>query len=52
MQRAIALYDAYGFGYMLGMSFRNRAGKREMLWPQDLDEILERGETKSGSRIT
>ena len=41
MQRAIALYNSYGFGYMLGMNFRNRAGKREMLWPQDLDEILE-----------
>ena len=51
MQRAIALYNSYGFGYMLGMNFRNRAGKREMLWPQDLDEILEHGETKSGCRI-
>ena len=51
-QRAIALYNSYGFGYMLGMNFRNRDGKREMLWPQDLDEILQHGETKSGCRIT
>jgi hypothetical protein len=51
-QRAIALYNSYGFGYMLGMNFRNRAGRREMLWPQDLDEILENGETKCGCRIT
>jgi hypothetical protein len=50
MRRAIALYNSYGFGYMLGMNFRNRTGKREMLWPQDLDEILEHGETKSGCR--
>ena len=46
-QRAIALYNAYGFGYALGMSFRNPEGKREMLWPQDLDEILATGKTKS-----
>jgi len=50
-QRAIALYNSYGFGYALGMNFGNKAGKREMLWPQDLDEILVSGETKSGSRI-
>jgi hypothetical protein len=51
MQRAIALYNSYGFGYMLGMNFRNRAGKREMLWPQDLDEIMQNGQTKRGCRI-
>lgn len=51
MQRAIALYNTYGFGYMLGMNFRNRKGRREMLWPQDLDEILANGETKSGCKI-
>lgn len=49
--RAVALYNSYGFGYALGMNFRNAEGKREMLWPQDLDEILARGVTKSGCRI-
>lgn len=51
MQRAIALYNSYGFGYMLGMNFRNRKGKREMLWPKDLDEILAHGQTQQGCRI-
>jgi hypothetical protein len=50
-QRAIALYNTYGFGYALGMSFRNAEGRREMLWPQDLDEILRSGKTKHGCRI-
>ena len=50
-QRAIALYNCYGFGYALGMNFRNTEGKREMLWPQDLDEILSAGQTKCGCRI-
>ena len=36
-QRAIALYNAYGFGYAIGTSFKNAEGRREMLWPQDLD---------------
>ena len=50
-QRAIALSNTYGFGYALGMSFRNAEGRREMLWPQDLDEILQSGKTKHGCRI-
>jgi len=50
-QRAIALYNSYGFGYALGMSFRNPQGRREMLWPQDLDEILATGQNKDGCRI-
>lgn len=41
----------YGFGYALGTSFKNRKGRREMLWPEDLREILERGETRRGCRI-
>ena len=40
-QRAIALYNSYGFGYSLGMNFMNAEGKREMLWAEDLDELLE-----------
>jgi hypothetical protein len=51
LNRAVALYNTYGFGYALGMNFRNRQGRREMLWPQDLDEIAERGCTKNGCRI-
>ncbi len=50
-QRAIALYNSYGFGYALGMNFKNAAGKREMLWPEDLDEILSSGCTKHGCRL-
>ncbi len=52
MQRAIALYNTYGFGYALGMNFRNKDGRREMLWPQDLDEIATSGRNKDGCRIT
>lgn len=50
-QRAIALYNSYCFGYVLGMNFRNSKGQREMLWPVDLDEILIDGCTKHGSRL-
>ncbi len=46
--RAIALYNSYGYGYALGMNYRNSEGRREMLWPRDLDEILAYGKTKSG----
>jgi hypothetical protein len=46
-QRAIALYNSYGYGYALGMNFKNAKGKREMLWPQDLDEIFSAGKTKN-----
>ncbi|MFA4987666.1 MAG: hypothetical protein WC712_13880 [Candidatus Brocadiia bacterium] len=51
MQRAIALYNCYCFGYSLGMNYRNAKGSREMLWPQDLDEIAAKGRTESGARI-
>jgi hypothetical protein len=47
-QRAVALYNSYCFGYSLGMNFINKQGKREMLWPEDLDEIASLGATKSG----
>lgn len=50
-QRAIALYNTYGFGYAIGMNFRNREGRREMLWPQDLDEIAVHGCNVDGCRI-
>lgn len=50
-QRAIALYNAYSFGYALGMNFRNKAGRREMLRLQDLDEITANGCNKDGCRI-
>ncbi|MFH1743215.1 MAG: hypothetical protein ABIH23_29770 [bacterium] len=50
-QRAIALYNTYGFGYALGMNYKNAEGRREMLWPQDLDEILSAGKTKSGCSL-
>lgn len=49
-QRAIALYNTYGFGYALGMNFRKNGGRgrREMLWPEDLDEMLASSVTKQG----
>ena len=50
-QRAVALYNAYGFGYALGMSFRDRDGKRQVLWFADLEEIEASGETKDGWSI-
>ncbi len=50
-QRAIALYNSYGFGYALGMNFKNAEGRREMLWPEDLDEIAAAGKTKEGGCI-
>ncbi len=50
-QRAIALYNAYCFGYTLGMNFRDINGHREMLWYEDLQQILEKGLTKYGSKI-
>ena len=51
-QRAIALYNSYSFGYALGMNFRNEKGRREMLWVEDLDEILTAGKTKHGCILT
>lgn len=50
-QRAIALYNAYGFGYALGTSFRDSAGRRQMLWPEHLREILAAGRTREGFRL-
>jgi hypothetical protein len=49
--RAVALYNTYGFGYALGMNFKDKKGVREMLWPEDLREILETGKTKHNCRI-
>lgn len=50
-QRAIALYNTYGFGHALGMSFRNQHGRREMLWPEDLYELVAKGVTRHGCRL-
>ncbi|MHC4477865.1 MAG: hypothetical protein ACYTEL_19660 [Planctomycetota bacterium] len=50
-QRATALYNTYGFGYALGMNYRGPEGRRAMLWPQDLDEIVSDGKTKNGCRL-
>lgn len=50
-QRAVALYNVYGFGYALGTSFKDRNGGRAMLWPEDLHEILKTGSTKHGARL-
>ncbi len=50
--RAVALYNMYGFGYALGMNFRDPQGRRKMLWPEDLRAILARGVADDGYRIT
>ncbi|MBI4307041.1 MAG: hypothetical protein HY678_12045 [Chloroflexi bacterium] len=50
-QKAIALYNSYGFGYALGSNFKDQYGRRAMLWPEDLKEIAAAGVTKTGSRI-
>jgi hypothetical protein len=36
---------------LCGLKGRVRSGRREMLWPQDPDEILANDKTKSGCRI-
>jgi hypothetical protein len=48
---AVALYNSYGFGPALGMNFRDARGRREMLWFEDLREILATGRTKRNCRI-
>jgi len=48
----MASHNTYGFDYALGMNFRNPQGHREMLWPQDLDEIAHDGQSANGCRIT
>ena len=50
--RAIALYNMYGFGYALGMNFRAPDGLRRMLWPEDLREILRDGRSREGCRVS
>jgi hypothetical protein len=50
-QRAIAIYNSYGFGCALGMNFRNAEGRREMLWPSDLDEIIAHGATVKREKV-
>lgn len=47
-QSAIALYNSYCFGYALWMNFKNKERRREVLWPQDLEQILASGETANG----
>jgi hypothetical protein len=49
--RAVALYNTYGFGYALGMNYRAQKGTRQMLWPEDLDQIAATGASKEGWRI-
>ena len=50
-KRAISLYNTYGFGYALGMNYKNKNGRHEMLWPEDLHEILATGKSKDGGTI-
>ena len=50
-QRAIAIYNTYGFGYALGMNFKDRTRKRQMLWPEHLEQIQSNGVTKDGFSI-
>jgi len=50
-QRALALYNAYGFGYALGSSYKDSSGRRHMLWPEDLRELLQNGADRRECRI-
>lgn len=43
---AVALYNTYGFGYALGSNFVDHHGRREILFPEDLDEILATGRSR------
>jgi hypothetical protein len=45
--RATALYNSYGFGYALGSSFVDRKGRREVLFYEDLHEILATGRSRT-----
>jgi hypothetical protein len=45
--RAIALYNSYGFGYALGSNFVDRHGRREVLFYEDLEEILATGRSRT-----
>lgn len=48
--RAIALYNSYGFGFALGAHFVNPEGRREVLFPEDLDEIAKQGVARGKDR--
>ena len=50
-EKAVALYNVYGFGYALGSSYRDRRGVRQMLWPSDIEELAVAPETKAGHRL-
>lgn len=45
--RATALYNSYGFGYALGSSFVDRRGRRQVLFVEDLNEILATGRSRT-----
>jgi len=49
--KAVGLYNTFAFGYALGMSFRDRKGVRQMMWPEDLVEIERRGFTNRRCRF-
>jgi hypothetical protein len=51
LTQATKLYNVFGFGFALGSSFRGADGRPSMLWPADLDEILENGKTSAGGYI-
>ena len=49
--RAIVLFNSYGYGYAIGSSFVGENGNHGMLFPADLDEIAEMGVTRDGGRL-
>lgn len=49
--RAVALYNMYGFGYALGMNFRGPDGRRKMLWWEHLRAIRRNGVSDDGARF-
>jgi hypothetical protein len=50
-QRAIALYNVLGFGYSLGTSYKDKAGRRHMLWESDLRAMLHESATDREVRL-
>lgn len=50
-ERAIALYNIYGFGFALGSSFRDETGRRELLEPFHVRELARARVTTDGARF-
>lgn len=43
-KKTIELYNVLSFGWALGHNYRDAAGKPEMMYPEDLDRLSQKGE--------